>query len=127
VGYNIGTVHEERMSIRLAGAVARHSVGGNRRGLARRSFGLTPLSARRSRGLFSTAAKNTDAVNIVSAEGAKTRLGWLHRLAANLWFRRGLRAFRVGVVSFGLYKIGYVYPRARKNASFLKGCAVLPV
>lgn len=99
------------MSIRLAGTVARRlPVGGYRRGFvtatARRSFGLPLLSARRGRGLLSTAAK--DAVNKVNTEGAKTRFGWFRRLADNLWFRRGLRAFRVGVVSFGLYQIGYV-------------------
>ena len=72
--------------------------------LSRRSLGLPRLSFRTSHNLFATSAK--DGSHNMNHDSSQSRFGWILRLQSNLWFRRSLRAFRVGIVSFGLYKVG---------------------
>ena len=103
------------MSIRLAGELAQLPLRGYRRGLVLAA--APPLRARHGRSFFTLAAKDSahkvkhDAEQATNC--AKSGRGRFQRLVANLWFRRGLRGFRVGVLSFGLYRIGYVSHGAR--------------
>ena len=58
------------------------------------------------RGRRVSSANRINRSNGLAHEGQEMRRSWVQWFASNMWFRRGLRALRIGVVSFGLYRIG---------------------